>query len=138
MKSARTAAALCLLAMSQASSPQAYGGDAAKKTISAEDAKLLVSEPIVPENRGAHVTELRNRDERDFYFFGATWANPVGSPVIGYYFVNPWTGNVWRMAGVNCATLSTPELRSHLRQIRKRLKLRNKEYRLFHARRPNC
>ena len=48
----------------------------------------------------------------------AWWPNPHGSPVLGYYAVNPWTGDVWDVMG--CKRISSPAIQAEQRSILKR------------------
>ena len=41
------------------------------------------------------VEELKNAYDNNFYYSHATWASPSGSPNLGNFAINPWTGDVW-------------------------------------------
>lgn len=66
---------------------------------------------------------------KDFYRFEATWPNPEGSPVLGFYAVNAWTGDVWKT--VVCKRVTSPAIREMQKMIRVRSKNRAKEYEML-------
>jgi hypothetical protein len=114
----------------------ANAGELPSKSISPELARELVYQAVQPHSPGAHVTILKDRYEKDFYYCSATWDNPVGSPVIGYFMVNPWTGHVWDVMGISRRLITNLELERSLASIRKRLKVNDKEYFRLRALKP--
>ena len=122
--------------VSLAATGVSVGGQSTSHRLGTKEASKLVNEGIRRENSGANIHVVSNPYDQDFIYFQATWANPVGSPVIGNFAVNPWTGDVWNTAG--CEHLSSPSLKKEQAGIRKRFGLTKEEYAKFHARRPLC
>lgn len=71
-----------------------------------------------------------------FYSFSATWPNPQGSPILGYFKVDPRTGDVWN--GVICGGFTSPSLVKLQRVIRKRIGLDDEEYKKAPKNVPMC
>jgi len=98
--------------------PQSGSGqERSSRRVSIDTAKKLVYEAIKTHNRGADVSETEKSPDPAFYFFQATWPNPKGSPVIGYFAVNPWTGDVWDFGA--CRRLDSRSLRKLQEEARK-------------------
>lgn len=72
----------------------------------------------------------------DFYGFEATWPNPAGSPVLGFFGVNPWTGDVWNLD--SCERVSSVVLGNAQSSIRRRFRLKGADYEMLHKRSPAC
>jgi hypothetical protein len=72
----------------------------------------------------------------EFIHLDAEWPNPSGSPHIGNFAVNPWTGDAFDADG--CKRLSTPLIRKMQKAIRKRSALSAKEYGALRAKKPGC
>ena len=106
------------------------------RKISIAAGRKLTSEAIKRHNAGAALIYTPREWDPDFYFFCATWSNPVGSPIIGYFAVNPWTGDVWEAAG--CELLTTESLKKLQARIRERSRLKEEDYRRLHAKKPWC
>jgi hypothetical protein len=66
--------------------------------ISLEEARRLVYMLVKEHNRDAEVSRIKDPYDADFYYFEVIVSNPVASPVIGHYAVNPWTADVWNPA----------------------------------------
>ena len=111
-------------------------GQSDLQKISLEQAQKLVYEAIKVQNPGAKVTRTQNAYDPEFFYFEATWPNPIGSPVIGHFSVNPWTGDVWN-PGL-CERITSPSLSKIQRGIKKRLKLKKEDYAKMHAKKPIC
>lgn len=84
-----------------------------EQNIDVAEARKLVYEELKASCPGCDmnridVEQLANKYDRYFYYFGASWANPTGSPNLGYFAVNPWTGDVWNAA--SCKKLISPGL----------------------------
>src|SRR5260370_41672409 len=82
------------------------------RTISQSTARKLVREALVTMNQdgpSVKITRFRDDHAREFYTFDATWPNPDGDPLIGYFAVNPWTGDVWDLGGCKRITSSAIE-----------------------------
>ncbi len=111
-------------------------GQTTNSRIEATEASKLVYEGIKKHNAGASIHAISNPYDQDFLYFQATWPNPVGSPVIGNFAVNPWTGDVWNAAG--CERLTSRSLKSAQEGIRKRFHIAKAEYGKLHAKTPLC
>ncbi len=107
-----------------------------RQKISIDNARRLVYEIVKVHNPGADLISSPRSFDRDFYFFAATWPNPTGSPIIGYFAVNPWTGDVWNSAG--CEHLTSKSLRKLQNDIRRRLHFGAGDYAKLRAKRPVC
>jgi hypothetical protein len=70
------------------------------------------------------------------YSFSATWPNPHGSPVLGYFKVDPRTGDLWN--GVICGGFTSPSLVRLQRVIRNRIVLSDEEYKKTPNNAPMC
>lgn len=113
----------------------AYAINEPQQKISEEEARQLVYEVVKIHNPDAELTSTPRDDDPDFYFFAASWPNPVGSPMIGYFAVNPWTGDVW---DGGCRRLKSPSLKKHQASIRKRFRFNKKNYQKLRAKTPIC
>jgi hypothetical protein len=80
--------------------------------------------------------KLTDRYDPDFLYFDASAKNPIGSPHVGYFAVNPWTGDVWNAAG--CTRLTSSEIKRIQREIRKQLGVNDKEYQHLMDKKPLC
>jgi hypothetical protein len=67
----------------------------------------LVHEALKSRGSGIDLDNEAHADDPGFYFFGATWPNPTGSPVIGYFAVNSVTGDIWDQG---CRLITTPSV----------------------------
>jgi hypothetical protein len=105
------------------------------RKINVQEARKLAYEAVKVHNPGADLSSTPRGDDPDFYFFAATWPNPAGSPVIGYFAVNPWTGDVW---DEGCRRLESPSLKKLQAQIRKRFGFRKGKYLELRAKKPVC
>lgn len=72
----------------------------------------------------------------EFYYFSATWPNPKGSPMIGYFAVNPWTGDVWDVNG--CKRLESRSLSKLKENIRKKSGIRKNVFSELQNKQPLC
>ncbi len=71
----------------------------AQARITQDEAKRIVHYALKAESMDGptvDVSPVKNDYAPDFYSFEATWPNPDGSPMLGGYAVNPWTGDVWQ------------------------------------------
>ncbi len=103
--------------------------------ISIAEAKRLVKEVLSDHNSRVDLILSARAFDPDFYVFAAVSSNQVANPIVGYFAVNPQTGDVWSTAG-NCHRLSSPHLRRMQAGIRRRFKL--KDYNQLRAKRPVC
>jgi len=72
----------------------------------------------------------------EFYAFMARWPNPDGHPLIGYFAVNPWTGDVWDVMG--CRRIVSPELEKEQDAIWARSPLRTEARSVLREKSPGC
>ena len=63
----------------------------------------------------------------NFYEFSVTWDNPNGAVVVGFFAVNRATGDVWKL--VVCSKVESAHLRRLQAALRRRIKLREDEFR---------
>jgi hypothetical protein len=112
------------------------GAQPRDQKIDVEESGKLVNEIVKVHNRGASVTSSPRAFDPDFYFFAATWPNPTGSPIIGYFAVNPWTGDVWNSAG--CERITSKSLKRLQQDIRRRFHFKREEYTKLRAKKPLC
>lgn len=94
----------------------AYG-----RTISQDTARKLVHDALVTLNKSGpsvKIARFRYDYAPEFYAFAATWPNPDGDPLIGYFAVNPWTGDVWDIMG--CKRITSPAIEKEQDAIWKR------------------
>jgi hypothetical protein len=107
-----------------------------RQRISLREARQLAYEVVKVHNPGADLINSPRSFDPDFYFFAATWPNPTGSPIIGYFAVNPSTGDVWNSAG--CEHLTSKRLERLQQDIRKRFHFSSEEYSKLRAKKPMC
>jgi hypothetical protein len=119
----------------------AAGAGSDRPKISLKTARQLVYEGLRVYSPGSDftrvdVSRIRDNYDREFFYFEATWPNPTGSPHLGSFAVNPWTGDVWNAAG--CERLTSASLARLQDGIRKRFGFKEKEYSALRARKPLC
>ena len=107
------------------------------RKIDLAEAPILVCLCLQEHNAGVELTNCARAFDPDFYFFAATWDNPSGSPIVGYFAVNPSTGDVWRPAG-HCERVTSPALEKRQREIRKRFGFKRREYERLKRKTPLC
>jgi|SRR5208283_5912598 len=114
------------------------GAQPRDKRISLDEGRELASEIVKVHNPGPGVslTSSPRGFDPDFYFFCATWPNPTGSPVIGYFAVNPWTGDVWNAD--DCEHLTSKSVQKTQADIRKRFHFKREEYAKLREKMPLC
>lgn len=127
----------CRIALVAVLLPFGSGAESVSPSIRRAEAKELVAEAIKMNNAGADILSYANPRESAFYFFVATWPNPRGSPIIGYYAVNRHTGDVWETGG-HCTRIYTSSLIAMQSTIQKRLKLGQSAISRERERRPLC
>jgi len=127
----RAGVLLCTAAAVHAVSDQ----DSGPRKITLSEARELANQPA-----SAHgpvdLTESPRPLDRVFYYFAATWRNPTGSPVAGYYAVNPWTGDVWDVSG--CKRLDSEVLRKRRDDIRHESGVSKSVFSRLRNRKPLC
>ena len=76
----------------------------------------------------------------EFLAYQAMWIHPKGSPsgssLIGYFAVNPWTGDVWEINA--CRKISSPAMKKIQDSIWKQSKLPPAAEAILHERTPGC
>jgi hypothetical protein len=131
----RSVLALCALLGASTAVYAAPDENAGVPRITSSEARELAGHPA-----GAHgpvdLTESPRPLDRDFYYFAATWRNPTGSPMTGYYAVNPWTGDVWDVGG--CKRLDSAIPRKRREGIRHESGVSKSLYSRLRERRPLC
>jgi len=109
--------------------------DATLPRIGADQARGLARE-FANAHGTVELTESPRPLDRDFFYFAATWSNPVGSPMAGYYAVNPWTGDVWDVNA--CKRLESGRLRREREDIRRRSGISKDAYSELRKKKPLC
>jgi hypothetical protein len=103
--------------------------------ISVSEARKLVRDALEGRGKDIYIDENHRPDDPKFFFFEATWPNPTGSPVIGYFAVNRWTGDVWDQG---CRSFSSRLIKARQAQIRAKASIPTAVFRELHAKRPIC
>jgi hypothetical protein len=96
--------------------------EARVRDLSLEEAQRLVVAALGPKVEKLPKFGLdveSDPDDTDFYRFEATWDNPVGSVVIGFFGVDRATGDVWRL--VPCEKIESGRLGRLQRELRRRI-----------------
>jgi hypothetical protein len=109
------------------------------RTITLSDARKLVREALAASDSNGpsvKIERFRYNYAPEFYVFMAWWPNPAGSPLLGYYAVNPWTGDVWDVMG--CKRISSPAIEKEKESIRRRSKLAAEVEGTLHEKSPGC
>ena len=115
------------------------GVASAQSRISQDEAKRIVHYALKAgdmDEATVDVSSIKYGYAPDFYSFEATWPNPDGSPMLGSYAVNPWTGDIWQL--VVCKQITSAQLRRIQRSIRSRFHLQASEYVALHKKTPVC
>jgi hypothetical protein len=112
-----------------------------RRLVSVDEAKDLVAAALPLTTRHLPKFGVDGQDDPEFpqfYFLSAMWAGaPDGSAVIGHYYVDKSTGDVWS-ATAECEQESTPELRKLQGKIRLRIGLSGSEYHKIKRKGPFC
>ena len=113
----------------------------ARRLLSPNDAKELVAAALPERTRQLPkfgIDVHHDPDHPSFYFLSVTWAGaPDGSAMIGNYYVDQSTGDVWN-AGTDCEELATPALRKLQARIRSKMGLSDSEYHRMRRKGPLC
>jgi hypothetical protein len=115
--------------------PAEAAAEAQYAIISVSEARTLVRDALDGRGKEIYINENHRPDDPDFFFFEATWPNPTGSPVIGYFAVNRWTGDVWDQG---CRSFSSWSIRARQAQIREKAGIPTAVFRELHTKRPIC
>ena len=110
-------------------------GTPAPVTIDQNEAASLVREAIKSQGHTIALDPESRKDDPGFFFFGATWPNPSGSPVIGYFAVNRQTGDVW---DEGCRPVHSPSLTARQEKYRRNMHLSGDAYRALAGTAPIC
>src|SRR5580658_1041752 len=89
--------------------------------ITAKESLDLVRGALIVMNQNApsvSIVPYRYDYAPEFLAFEAMWPNPNGSTLIGYFAVNPWTGDVWETNG--CYRISSAAMKKTQAAIWKR------------------
>lgn len=113
-------------------------GDEIDKKIDVEAARALAYEAIRHGDEGAEMWKFPDDYAPPFIVFEGDNFQRQGSPVVGHFAVNPWTGDV-RSTGGFCRRLSTPTLKDMQAKIRQSFSGKErKAYDRLHKLRPWC
>jgi hypothetical protein len=106
--------------------------------ISEEDGRFLVHEAI-KKHASSAVLELMKEGFGDGFIALAAESpeGSKGSPIVGYFAVNAFTGDVWEIAGDECSIKSGIELRRLQKTISRRLRIDQKTYSELHTKKPS-
>jgi hypothetical protein len=111
------------------------------RSVSIDEAKNLVSAALPLTTRQLPKFAVEGDSDPNFptfYSLSATWAGaPNGSMVIGFYYVDKSTGDVWN-AVAECQEESNPALRRLQVRIRHQIDLSDAEYRKIKKKGPLC
>jgi uncharacterized iron-regulated membrane protein len=118
----------------------AHSGSAPQERVQAriavDSARRLVYEAVSVHNPGAAVSQVGDEYGPEFYNFDATWPNTTGSPMIGYFSVNPWTAEVWD--DHSCRRLVSPRLKKLQDRIRRESGIQGAVDAKFREKKPLC
>lgn len=115
------------------------GSGSKPRTITVEEARDLVYALLASSGCTKVKCDVdRFQDEYfpQFYFFEGLWPNPVGSPHIGSWAVDPKTGDLWD--AVVCAEYRNSRVSRVQVLLRRRLGLTAESYLKLKARPPMC
>ena len=106
--------------------------------ISTEEARTLVYEALKAHNphHVVDVSRVENPYDPVYVYFEATWPNPAGSPHLGNFAVNPYSGDVYNADG--CEGITSTSLKRIQESIRRRSPLTSEQYRKARRKRPIC
>jgi hypothetical protein len=76
-------------------------------------------------------------DPRFYMYAGESPEGSMGSPIFGYFAVNPSTGDVWDVEGSVCTPQVTKAVKQMQRDLRKRSGLNSEEYHKLHKMKPS-
>jgi hypothetical protein len=117
-------------------SSTSFGSD---HSIDARKAEGLVREALIALNLNGpavKIERMRYDYAPEFYAFMASWPNPGGSSLLGYYAVNPWTGDVWDT--IACKRVTSASLHQEQEAIWKRSGLLAEAEATLHEKSPGC
>lgn len=108
-----------------------------EKRIDRSEAEQLALEVLRP-SLGAVSLEscALSKYSPEMYCFTAVWPNPKGSPIVGYYAVNPRTADVWNAR--SCEHITSPSLERKQEALRKRFKYSRQEFKRLELLKPLC
>ena len=109
------------------------------RKITVEDGRELVSillQPTGCTKDKCTFSRIENAYFPQFYFYYVTWPNPVGSPHIGTWAVDPATADVWDADA--CIEYRSATLTKFQALLRKRIGLTERAYMRLKQRPPMC
>jgi hypothetical protein len=109
------------------------------REITMKVARGLVHEALVVIGQNApsvSIVPFRYDYAPEFLSFEALWPNPGGSGLIGYFAVNPQTGDIWEING--CYKITSAKIRTMQTSIRKHSQLTPRDERALHEKTPAC
>jgi hypothetical protein len=112
---------------------------ASGREITMKVARDLVREALVVLGQDApsvSIVPFRYDYAPEFLSFEALWPNPGGSTLIGYFGVNPWTGDVWEING--CYRITSAKMKKMQISIWKESQLIPAAERTLHEKTPGC
>jgi hypothetical protein len=113
--------------------------DAKPRTISLGEGRELVYALLKPSGWTTQTCDVEKLPDKYFpqlFSFEVRWSNPMGSPHIGAWAVDPKTADLWD-ANV-CVEYRPPGVARLQRMLRKRIGLAEKEYKRLKGRPPMC
>ena len=114
-----------------------YSAQARTRDLTESEARELVAAAVGVKARtlpGFGLESNNNANVPGFLKFDATFNNPHGSPVLGFYAVNLVTGDVWKL--VICRKLDSPELRRLRAVLHMQIQVTVQELREFTSKAP--
>jgi hypothetical protein len=116
--------------------------DSRPRRIDSATAELLLKTALEGRKRGTtglpgfHVELMQASLDRRFYMFEVTWANPVGSIMLGHYAIDPETADVWD--SIVCYEFRSSALRALQRRVRIKCGITHEVYLKFRKKGPMC
>ena len=105
--------------------------------ITQKEAEKLAEEAMNAYHPGGYLDYFPpGQSELGFYEFEVLSHDPVASPHVAMFDVNDVTGDVWQVGGSVCTHLTSPTLKMHQAEIRKRLKQDAQAYDVLRVTRP--
>jgi len=106
--------------------------------ITVDEARVIVQAIFKSDELQHEITleEYQNEHSPEFYGFEALRSNPGGSANVGFYLVNPWTGDIWDIW--SCKLVENPIIKKIQNKIRQHLKLSGTAYNKAHTLKPFC
>jgi hypothetical protein len=131
----------------------AYATDSTQPKITLSQARALILATLSPEQKhlpyleilasnknSENISSYKDSVNPKFLSFTVVWAQPIdgGSVIVGYYDIDPYTGDVFHGVAATCAGLKNQELETLQRKIRQSLHLTLAAYRKIKTKGPMC